>query len=89
MNNLNLAAPLDHCGDHTAKLIVNGPAPPKDPPDPRTKCCKVVLEDVSYRCVAAKPKTLNASPDNNHSTHSRHIKERDILDNMERKRPIA
>ena len=53
------------------------------------KDCKVVLEDISFACGAAKLQMLDLSQDKIHMTHSHHITESDFLKNLCLKTPIA
>ena len=57
--------------------------------DPRVKCCKVVLEDISSLCAAEKLKTLNQTQDNPHKSDSRDTKDRNYLQGLQAKTPIA
>ena len=53
------------------------------------KDCKVVLEDISFSCGAAKLQMLDLSQDKTHMTDSHHTTESDVLKNLCLKTPIA
>ena len=53
------------------------------------KDCKVVLEDISFSCGAAKLQMLDLSQDKTHTTDSHHTSESDFLKNLCLKTPIA
>ena len=53
------------------------------------KDCKVVLEDISFSCGAAKLQMLDLSQDKTHMTDSHHTTESDFLKNLCLKTPIA
>ena len=46
------------------------------------KDCKVVLEDISFSCSAAKVQMLDLSQDKTHMTDSHHTTESDFLKNL-------
>ena len=53
------------------------------------KDCKVVLEDISFSCGAAKLQMLDLSKDKTHMTDSHHTTKSDFLKNLCLKTPIA
>ena len=53
------------------------------------KDCKVVLEDISFSCGAAKLQMLDLSQDKTHMTDSHNTTESDFLKNLCLKTPIA
>ena len=53
------------------------------------KDCKVVLEDISFSCGAAKLQMLDLSQDKTHMTDSHHATESDFLKNLCLKTPVA
>ena len=55
----------------------------------RLKDCKVVLEDVSFSCGAAKLQMLDLSQEKTHMTDSHHTTENDFLKDLFLKTPIA
>ena len=52
------------------------------------KSCKVVLEDISSKCVVEKLKMLNLTPEKTHKSNSRHTEMRYFQD-LQAKTPIA
>ena len=67
-------------------------APPFVPSVPfstQLKDCKVVLEDISFSCGAAKLQMLDLSRDKTHTTDSHNATESDFLKNLSLKTPIA
>ena len=50
---------------------------------------KIVLEDISFSCGAAKLQMLDLSQDKTHTTDSHHTSESDFLKNLCLKTPIA
>ena len=67
-------------------------APPFVPSIPfstQLKDCKVVLEDISFSCGAAKLQMLDLSQDKTHTTDSHNATESDFLKNLSLKTPIA
>ena len=53
------------------------------------KDCRVVLEDISFSCGAAKLQMLDLSQDKTHMTDSHHATESDFLKNLCLKTPVA
>ena len=53
------------------------------------KDCKVVYEDISFSCGAAKLQMLDLSQDKTHTTDSHHTSQSDFLKNLRLKTPIA
>ena len=53
------------------------------------KDCRVVLEDISFSCGAAKLQMLDLSQDKTHTTDSLHTTENDFLKNLCFKTPVA
>ena len=53
------------------------------------KDCRVVLEDISFSCGAAKLQMLDLSQDKTHTTDSHHTTESDFLKNLCLKTPVA
>ena len=53
------------------------------------KDCRLVLQDISFSCGAAKLQILDLSQDKTHTTDSHHTTESDFLKNLCLKTPVA
>ena len=53
------------------------------------KDCRLVLQDISFSCGAAKLQILDLSQDKTHTTDSHHTTESDFLKNLCLKAPVA
>ena len=90
MNNLIYSKSTKHCGNladfekETATLFV-----PSVSISTQLKGCRVVLEDISFSCGAAKLQMLDLSQDKTHTTDSHHTTEIDFIKNLCLKTPLA
>ena len=90
MNNLTNSKSSKLCGNSTdLQKQIATPFIPSMSISTHLKDCKVVLEDISFACGAAKLQMLDLSQDKIHMTHSHHITESDFLKNLCLKTPIA
>ena len=81
---------MKHCGNSTdLQKQTATPFVPSMSISTHLKDCKVVLEDISFSCGAAKLQMLDLSQDKTHMTDSHHTAESDFLKNLCLKTPIA
>ena len=81
---------MKHCGNSTdLQKQTATPFVPSMSISTHLKDCKVVLEDISFSCGAAKLQMLDLSQDKTHMTDSHHTTESDFLKNLCLKTPIA
>ena len=90
MNNLIYSKSLKHCGNSTdLEKQTTTPFVPSVSISTHLKYCRVVLEDISFSCGAAKLQMLDLSQDKTHTTDSHHTTESDFLKNLCLKTPVA
>ena len=90
LNNLINSKSSKHCGNSTdLQKQTATPFVPSVPFSTQLKDCKVVLEDISFSCGAAKLQMLDLSQDKTQTTDSHNTTEIDFLKNLCFKTPIA
>ena len=90
MNNINKSNLSKHCENwNDLKNSTAAPIIPSTSILTQVRNCKVVLEDISLSCGAAKLQTLGHIPDETHTTDSHHTTESNFLKNLCLKTPIA
>ena len=90
LNNLINSKSSKHCGNSTdLQKQTATPFVRSMPFSTQLKDCKVVLEDISFSCGAAKLQVLDLSQDKTHTTDSHNTTESDFLKNLCLKTPIA
>ena len=90
LNNLINYKLSKHCGNSTdSQKQTATPFVPSISFSTQLKDCKVVLEDISFSCGAAKLQMLDRSQDETHTTDSHSTTESDFLKNLCLKAPIA
>ena len=90
LNNINKSKPSNHC--EISNDLINPTAIPITPSvsiPTQVKDCKVVLEDISLTCGAAKLQMLDLIQDKTHTIDSHHTSEINFLKNLCLKTPIA
>ena len=90
LNNLINSKSSKHCGNSTdLQKQTATPSVPTMPFSTQLKDCKVVLEDISFSCGAAKLLMLDLSRGKTHTTDSYNTTESDFLKNLCLKIPIV
>ena len=90
LNNLINSKSPKHCGNSTdLQKQTATPFVPCVSFSTQLKDCKLVLEDISFSCGAAKLQMLDLSQDKKHTTDSHDATESDFLKNLCLKTPIA
>ena len=90
MNNLSYSRSLKRCGNSTDfEKQTATPFVANVSISTQLKDCRVVLEDISFSCGAAKLQMLDLSQDKTHTTDSHHTTESDFLKNLCLKTPVA
>ena len=90
INNLSHSKSSKHCGNSTDfEKQTATPFVPNVSISTQLKDCRVVLEDISFWCGAAKLPMLDLIQDKTHRTDSHHTTESDFLKNLCLKTPVA
>ena len=90
LNNLTNSKSSKHCRNLTDfQKQTATPFVPSISISTHLKDFKIVLEDISFSCGAAKLQMLDLSQDNTHMTDSHHTTESDFLKNLCSETPIA
>ena len=90
INNLSHSKSSKHCGNSTNfEKETATPFVPNVSISTQLKDCRVVLEDISFSCGAAKLQMLDLSQDKTHTTDSHHTTESDFLKNLCLKASVA
>ena len=88
MNNLSYSKSSKHCGNSTdLEKQTATPFVPSVSISTQLKDCRVVLEDITFSCGAAKLQMLDLSQDKTHMTDSHHTTE--SVKNLCLKTPVA
>ena len=90
MNNLSYSRSSKRCGNSTDfEKQTATPFVANVSISTQLKDCRVVLEDISFSCGAAKLQMLDLSQDKTHTTDSHHTTEIDFIKNLCLKTPLA
>ena len=89
LNNINKSKLLNYCENSNDLINPTATAIPSVSIPTQVKSCKVVLEDISLSCGAAKLQMLYRIKDKTHMTDSHHTTESNFLKNLCLKTPIA